>query len=72
MNLKNSNDNSAFQTRSLQLSEKDSQIVEINDKVLIKLVPLPALLITFEEFENILDPPIKNFKYSEIYNNTHN
>jgi hypothetical protein len=70
--LKNSNDNSAFQTRSLQLSEKDSQIVEINDKVLIKLVPLPALLITFEEFENILDPPIKNFKYSEIYNNTHN
>lgn len=72
MNLKNSNDNSAFQTRSLQLSEKDSQIVEINDKVLIKLIPLPALLITFEEFENILDPPIKNFKYSEIYNNTHN
>lgn len=72
MNLKNSNDNSAVQKRSLQLSEKDSQIVEINEKVLIKLVPLPALLITFEEFENILDPPIKNFKYSEIYNNTLN
>ena len=32
---------------------------------MIKLVPLPALLITLEEYENILDPPIKNFKYNE-------
>jgi hypothetical protein len=35
-------------------------------------VPLPALLITFEEYENILDPPIKNFKYNENFSNTNN
>ncbi len=54
----------------MKLSEIDSQIVEIDEKVLIKLIPLPALLITFEEYENIIDPPIKNFKYNETLNYT--
>ena len=43
--------------------------MEIDENLISKLIPLPPFMITFEEYENVVEPPIKNFKCTWVSDN---